>query len=167
MTDKTVPMGTPVAESATPYTQYGKDDEPDPCCNHPCCVPVLRTVCCLHEEANESGSAFEKPACCTKEYWVGVAIKCGVVTALVLAAALTAIILIVNGNTACDASKLAGRPAPNGGHLVPDHVWLEPHETWFGFSQQLDVWAASPPSTTPPKAAAHSSDAHACAATTR
>ena len=45
-----VPMGVPVDESATPYTRHGADDG-DTCCSSPYCEPVLRGICCLHDES--------------------------------------------------------------------------------------------------------------------
>ena len=49
--------------------------------------------------------------------------------------------------TACDPERLEQQSVPNAGNILPDHVWLETRWwTWFGCLQQLDVYAADPPS---------------------
>ena len=49
--------------------------------------------------------------------------------------------------TACDPERLEQQAVPNAGNILPDHVWLETRWwTWFGCLQQLDVYAADPPS---------------------
>lgn len=67
------------------------------------------------------------------------------ILAAVLALFVWALSYWVVVNTACDPKKLEGQPPPFGGALVPDHLALEPHETFWGFSQQLDVWTAQAP----------------------
>uniref|UniRef100_A0A7S4HQD8 Uncharacterized protein n=1 Tax=Prymnesium polylepis TaxID=72548 RepID=A0A7S4HQD8_9EUKA len=149
MPDATVPMGIPVAESAEHTTAYARatDDDDDECCGL-FELPGFRhlLLCCCGDDdapvANESSSS--KMLCGIHKCWCCAAAVCAVV-----AASVWALCWVITANSVCDPKRLAGLTPPFDGALVPNHIWLEPHETWFSFSQQLDVRAADSNSNEP------------------
>ena len=136
-------MGLPV-EEATPYTRVSASDDG---WNIPGCECLLRCLCCIDEDVvPHAGGVQEKSRggfrCCDKR----TLLKIVVAVTVVFIAATFGLCHMIASNTRCHPGRLEGQPTPEP--LLPDHIWLEPRETWFGFTQQLDVWAANPPSTT-------------------
>lgn len=76
-------------------------------------------------------------------------VRCLLCASVALALLIFVVCMCVSemGQTTCHSECLERQAAPAGGHILPDHVLLETRSTWFGFSRQLDVWAANPPST--------------------
>ena len=129
-----VPMGIAVPE--TVYTRVvDADDECGGICDNPVGAACLKCIFCLGEEGRSSPREGKR-TCAIISGSV-----CGVFTIFVF---LTC--HFISSNTRCHPEQLEGQRVPFGGALLPDHLWLEPRTTWFGFSQQMDVWAANQPS---------------------
>jgi len=115
-----VPMGTPV----TYQTDY-RLHEPRSLCDR-----IELTI----------GECRRK--CRPLEFLQSCAFKCVLCVCAVLALLIFGAVSFVSGQTRCHPRRLEGQQVPFSGAVLPDHVWLEPRDTWFGFSQQLDVWAS-------------------------